>query len=76
MPIRPFLKNATFDPEHVEAMGKAFDSAIRELHDSEQSSVVREDIADRIIAVAKTGERDADKLCALAMDALGVRRLA
>ena len=77
MSIRPFLKDATFDPEHVKAMGKAFDCVIRELNDSGQSSkVVREVIAERIIAAAKTGERDPDKLCALAMDALGVRRSA
>ena len=76
MPIRPFLKDANFDPEHVKAMGKAFDSVLRELHDRGQSSVVREVIAERIIAIANTGERDPDKLCELAMDALGVRRSA
>ena len=55
-------------------MGKAFDSVIRELHDKgEQSSVVRTVIAERIIALAKSGERDPDKLCELAMDALGVK---
>ena len=76
MPIRPYLQDTTFDPEHVKAMGTAFDCVIRELHDSGQSSVVREVIAERIIAAAKTGERDPDKLCQLAMDALGVRRSA
>ena len=74
MPIRPFLKDATFDPEHVTAMGKAFDSVIRELHDRGQSRIVREVIAERIISFAKSGERDADQLCKLTMDALGVRR--
>ena len=72
MPIRPFLKGATFDPEHVKAMGKAFDSIIRELHDRGQNRVVREVIAERIIAFAKSGERDPDKLFKLAIDALGV----
>ena len=65
-----------FDPEHVKAMGKASDSIIRELHDSGQSRVVREVIAERIIAIANSGERDPDKLCELAMDALGVKRSA
>ena len=41
MPIRPYLQDTTFDPEHVKAMGKAFDCVIRELHDSGQSKVVR-----------------------------------
>jgi len=72
MPIRPFLKDATFDPEHVKAMGKAFDSIVSGLRDRGQSRVVREVIAERIIALAKTGERDPDKLCELARDALGI----
>jgi hypothetical protein len=76
MLIRPFLKGATFNPEHVKAMGEAFDSVIRELRHRGQSSVEREVIAERIIAAAKTVERNPDKLCALAMDALGVRRSA
>ena len=33
MPIRPYLKDAIFEPEHVTAMGKAFDSVIRGLND-------------------------------------------
>ena len=77
MTTRPFLKGASFDAEHVKAMGTAFDSVIRELHDNgKQSSVVRKAIAERIIALAKSGERDPDKLCEHAMDALGVRRSA
>ena len=68
MLVRPFVKGASFDPEHVKAMGEAFDSAIRELDDS----VGREVIAEQIIALAKTGERDPDKLCEMAMDALGL----
>ena len=72
MLVRPFVKGASFDPEHVKAMGEAFDSAIRELDDS----VGREVIAEQIIALAKTGERDPDKLCEMAMDALGVKRSA
>ena len=68
MLVRPFVKGASFDPEHVKAMGEAFDSAIRERDDS----VGREVIAEQIIALAKTGERDPDKLCEMAMAALGL----
>jgi hypothetical protein len=76
MLIHPFVKGASFDPEHVKAMGGAFDGVIRQLDDMGQSSIAREVIAEQIIALAKSGERDPDKLCELAMDALGVRRLA
>ena len=75
MTIRPVFKGASFDAEHVKAMGKAFDNVLRKLHDK-PSSVVRAVIAERIIALAKSGERDPDKLCELAMDALGVKRSA
>ena len=37
MRVRPFVKGASFDAEHVKAMGKAFDSVIRELHDKGDS---------------------------------------
>ena len=76
MTIRPFLKGASFDAEHVKAMGKAFDSVIRELHDRTSPASCEDVIAERIIALAKSGERDPDKLCELAMDALGVKRSA
>ena len=70
--IIPFLNGAVFDPQHVEAMGSAFDKAARALHDKGQPELVREIIAKRIIEISKTGERDPDKICARALQAFGL----
>jgi hypothetical protein len=70
--ILPFLNGAAFDPEHVEAMGRAFDKASRSLHDKGQPAIVQEIIARRIVEVAQTGERDPDKLSLLALKKLGM----
>ena len=70
--IKPFLNGARFDPRHVEAMGLAFDKVTEALDGKGESRVVREVIATKIIAIAKTGERNSDKLCELTLNALGV----
>jgi glyoxylate carboligase len=70
----PFLKDGSFDPETVHAMGDAFDRARKLLHDRGQPSVVQEIIAKRIIEIARTGERDADKMCKRVLTAFGIDR--
>lgn len=72
--IVPFLKDGSFDPETVHAMGDAFDQARKLLHDRGQPSVVQEIIAKRIIEIARTGERDADKMCKRVLTAFGIDR--
>jgi hypothetical protein len=50
----------------------AFDEACRDLH--EQPDLVKEIIAKRIVEAAKRDERDSHRLCAKALDALGMNR--
>jgi hypothetical protein len=57
MPIHSFM-SAAFDPEAVAAMTEAFDTACREIQDTDQPEVRREVIAGRIIAAARLGERE------------------
>jgi hypothetical protein len=64
--IRP---DNSYDPETLEALGKAYDRALASLHDAGQPHVVREVIAKRIIEAARKGERDPAKLCAVALAA-------
>ncbi len=52
-----------FEPEAVEAMGRAFDMAVAELG----STVNREFVALKIIDAAQTGELDPGRLCAKAV---------
>jgi hypothetical protein len=62
---------AAFDPGEIEVLCAAYEKARVSLHDKGQPPLVNEIIALRIIALAKTGERDPDRLCAGALAALG-----
>lgn len=74
--ILEFLRPAeSFDPEALETLGKAYDMALASLHDFGQPDVVREVIARRIVKAAKRGERDAAKLCAVALSAFNNDKL-
>lgn len=71
--VIPFLRDVSFDPDTTHIMGKAFDGACKRLQGIGQSDLVKSVIAKRIVEVAKTGERDANRLCDLALEALGFR---
>ena len=55
-------------------MGEAFDKARKLLHDRGQPAMVQEIIAKRIIDIARTGERDPEKMCKQALAAFGIER--
>jgi hypothetical protein len=74
MTIVPFLRNTAFDAETTKLIGLAFDEACRELHDRGQPDLVKEIMAKRIVEAANRGERDPHRLCAKALDALGINR--
>ena len=69
--ILPFLQGASFDPETTRVMGAAYDKASKMLHDRGQPYIVQEVIARNIIELARTGERDPDKICERVMIAFG-----
>ena len=60
-----------FDPETCVVLRNAFEKARKSLHDKGQPYLVRQVIAERIIAAAKLGERDPAQLCETALRALG-----
>ena len=72
--IIPFLTDASFDPEATRIMGLAYDKAQQLLHDKGQPAIVNEIIARRVIEIAKTGERDPDKICDRVLRAFGISR--
>ena len=72
--IVPFLRDTSFGPDVTSEMGKAYDKALHALHDTGQPHVVQEIIARKIIDIAKSGERDAERMCARALAALGIER--
>jgi hypothetical protein len=72
MPIREFLNGENFDPETMRVMGVALEMAcvalqLRDRSDPATTAMV----AEKIIALAKTGERCATALCDRALSELG-----
>ena len=70
--IVSFFQNASFDPAETAILGQAYQLACRSLHDTGQPEIVKEIIAKRIIKLAKQGERDPQRLCVGALNALGI----
>ena len=69
MPILPLLKSAGFDPESIETLRSAFETAWCVLQRSgstlaaeDKAMVTREALAKRIIAMGRTGERNRERL--------------
>lgn len=64
MPIPLF---AAFEPEIVAEMAQTLDAAFEQLQGTGEPDVVRERIANRIIAAARFGERDPARLLEAAL---------
>lgn len=70
MPLTPYLNEAVFDPKAIEVMNTAFTAACKSLQ-----LVIRDDpttqiVARTIIDIARTGERDPQRMHDLALLAL------
>lgn len=71
MPIRPFLPDTeSFDPEDIANMSTAFETALGKLGLIDRSDPATMAVAKLIIAFAKAGHRDPERLCALALQQL------
>ena len=67
MPIRAFLNGENFDEETVRVLGVAFAQVCVALRIGDCDDHVRQAIANKIIELAKTGERNPDLLCERAL---------
>ena len=72
------MSRYVFDAATTKAMGDAYDAAYKELDgvDRRHAVLLKEVIAKRIIQAATTGERDPNRLCAKALDTLGIEFIA
>ena len=61
------------DAERIEAMRLAFHKACAILQLSDEDDAITELVAEKIIALAKTGESDPERLCSQALDGLSER---
>ena len=69
--IYELFDQASFDPETLKLLCDAYDRANKALHDAGRPNVVNEVMAQRIIALAKQGERDPERLVKGALKGLG-----
>ena len=69
--IVPVFRDSGFDAEATQALGKAYDIACVSLHPSGRPPVVQGILARKIIEVAQRGERDPDRLAAIALANMG-----
>ena len=63
MPIRPYLNHEQFDQETLRILGVAFEQVCIGLRTGDCADDVKQAIANKIIELAKTGERNPDLLC-------------
>lgn len=72
MPIYGLIKQeAVFSPEEITAITKAFEAALQGLGLVNRSDLVAETVARKIIELARTGERDPDRLCEQVLKSYG-----
>ena len=67
MPIHRLVQDSSFSPEDVKGMGDAFEQALEELGLVNRSDPLVETVAQYIVEAAQTGEKDAGRICALAI---------
>jgi hypothetical protein len=72
MPITPFLDGHRFDPEVKRVMGVAFEAICATLRIDDRSTPAAAAVASKVIGLTLLGERDPDRLCAMALSDLRV----
>jgi len=63
MPIRSHLNGHRFDPETMRLMGLAYEMTIMSLRLVDRGDIANDVVAQKIIELAKTGERNPERLC-------------
>jgi hypothetical protein len=67
MPIAAYLDGVHFDPETKRVMDVAFEAALSALRLADRSDPIVAIVAKKIIALARAGESDPDRLCEQAL---------
>jgi hypothetical protein len=70
--IYRLAQNVAFGPDEIQSMGKASESTLRVLGLTERNDPINEIVAKKIIEIAHTGERNPQRLSALAIQQLGI----
>ena len=70
MPIRTFLNGEEFDHDMVRILGVAFEQVCIGLRTGDCADDLKQAIANKIIELAKSGERNPDILCERALKSI------
>jgi hypothetical protein len=70
MPMRHYLQGHRFDAETARLLGLAFEVALVTLQRADGVVTTRDAVAQKIIELAKAGERDPERLCVEALKAM------
>jgi len=71
MAIYRLLKDTTFEPEAVEAMGRAYEDLLTDLRLADRNDPFAETVAKEIVRIASRGVRSATELRAEVLTTLG-----
>ena len=63
MPIRSHLNGHRFDPETMRLMGLAYEMTLISLRLVDRGDIGNNVVAQKLIELAKSGERDPERLC-------------
>jgi len=72
VPLYRLLREASFDQPEISRMTRAYEAALALLRPKDQTDAVKEVVARKIIEVARTGEHDPSRICARALQELGL----
>ena len=72
VPLARLLPEAAFGPDEIRSMTEAYETALGLLRLVDRNDPVTEIVAKKIIEIFGTGERDPQRIAALAIEQLGV----
>jgi hypothetical protein len=72
MTIHQLIREGVYGPDEIRAMAEAYENALHTLRLVDRTDPVTEIVAQKIIEIWRTGERDPHRIAALAFDQLGM----
>jgi hypothetical protein len=68
--IYRLLQNSAFEPEDISRLTTAYERALKQLRLEDRTDPLTETVAKHIIEAAQNGEKDPERICALALERL------
>jgi hypothetical protein len=72
--IYRILQRSAFGPDDLRRLGEAYELALQHLRLHDRDDPLTETVAQYVIEIAQTGEKDPSRVCARALERLGQPR--